>query len=218
MNEVIGDWTEERANSRRDARHPIIQDCAKRRIHYVLNKITSSSTCLELGAGDGFFSLPLSEHFQLTVTDASEGMLNKNPYTTNAKIMDAAKLSFDNESFEVLFEANMLHHVLDEKKIVQEMQRVSSRYIIILEPNPFNPLTLLLGLLLKDERKSLSFTKNFVRKLFSHPEWECISAQSYGLLPMNRCPHWFWKIFKKWDGVFPFIGLDNIFIFARKGK
>jgi len=54
-------------------------------------------------------------------------------------------LPFGDRSFDVVFEANLLHHVEDRTEVVREMARVSRRWVILIEPNRYNPLMLAFG-------------------------------------------------------------------------
>jgi len=47
---------------------------------------------------------------------------------------DACHLDFPDRSFDLVFERSSLHHILDWHKVVDEMIRVSSQYVLIEEP------------------------------------------------------------------------------------
>ncbi len=211
------EWDIEVADSRRDALHPIVADYAERRINHIRKKISGVKIdrCLELGAGDGFFSRVLNTHFDLTMVDSSEAMLAKNPVKKNQVIMDSTSLGFASNSFDVVFEANMLHHVKNMDQVLSEMHRVTRKYLVILEPNRNNPLTILLALSKEDERESLKFSKTFIESKMKDYNMELIESVNFGVIPANRCPMWFWKLMKKLDGVIPFFGLETILVYRK---
>jgi len=51
-------------------------------------------------------------------------MFSENPCSTIVQ-SDASELPVQTASFDVVFEANLLHHVNDRAKVVEEMARVS---------------------------------------------------------------------------------------------
>lgn len=212
------EWPKKMVWSRRDAFHPVVSDYARRRIQLIAKCLTSSSfdSCLELGAGDGFFSVQLMNYFRSFVaTDSSAEMLKKNPCSGSKIISNAEKLEFSDNSFDVVFEANMLHHTGDDRKAAEEMVRVSKDYVIVIEPNRLHPLTIILGLIKSHERKSLLFSKKYIKDLFSGLNVDLDYSVSFGVVPANKCPVFIWKILKYLDVVIPVLGLENILIFRK---
>ena len=218
MSPVLGDWSETKAKSRRDAGHPVVVDHVQRRIGWVLKNIQVDKvkTCLEIGSGDGFFSMNLMKHFDLTVSDSSPAMLKKNPFAGRKEVIDAREIAHPDGSFDLVFEANILHHIEEDRQVAKEMVRISSKYIVVLEPNRWNPLNFLLGIVKAEEKKSLQFSKNYVRELFEDLNVELVDAVSFGIIPANKCPVAVWRVLKFFDQVIPFLGLENIFVFRKK--
>ena len=66
-------------------------------------------------------------------------LLSQNPHGL-LTCGDAASLPFRDASFDLVFEANLLHHVSDANAVIGEMHRVSRKYVVLLEPNRYNPL------------------------------------------------------------------------------
>lgn len=211
-------WNDLQSFTRRSAEHPIVVDYAKRRLNEIQKYImldAEKNKCLDAGAGDGFFSLQLNEKYDLTIVDSSKLMLDKNPVKDNKLLMDCSSLNFGDNSFNIVFEANVLHHARDCDQILGELVRVSSDYIVILEPNRNHPLTIILGLLKKDERKSLLFSKRYVQMKMEKLNVVHVSSFSFGVIPANKAPIWFWKLMRSWDRSIPFFGLENILIYKK---
>ncbi|MHB9926046.1 MerR family transcriptional regulator [Clostridium botulinum] len=95
----------------------------------------SNIKILELGCGDASFwnknfnNIPLN--WEITLTDFSEGMLKdakKNLRETrsrfNFKIVNAEKIPFEEESFDVVIANHMLYHVPNINKALKEINRV----------------------------------------------------------------------------------------------
>ncbi len=110
----------------------------------------------------------------------------------------------------------MLHHETYDDAAIREMIRATRDYIVIIEPNALNPFTVLAGILRKEERKSLLFTRKFVSSKMMKYSLEEVTVFSCGFVPPFSMPEWAWKIVKLLDRRIPLVGLENIFIFRKK--
>lgn len=211
-------WNENESSSRRDSAHPVVKDYAKKRLAEILKYLPTeiiNTKCLDAGAGDGFFSLELKAWFDLSIVDSSMKMLEKNPVKEKVFLMDCAHLGFLDNSFNLVFEANMLHHASNVDDLLRELVRVSSDYIVVLEPNRNHPLTLLLAFLKKNERKSLLFSKRYVHRKMNKFNVRLVKSFSFGFVPANKTPYWLWRMFRCLDRPIPFFGLENIYIYKK---
>ncbi|MFA6410767.1 MAG: class I SAM-dependent methyltransferase [Candidatus Buchananbacteria bacterium] len=206
-------WEREKLNSRRSPNHAVVFSFANSKINEIKKVITldQTTTLLDVGAGNGFFSYPFAKICQVTAIDYSEKMIELNPAKTKM-VMDANYLNFTDDSFDVVFESCMLHHVKDCDKIIDEMIRISKEYIVIIEPNRNNPLTFMFGLLNKEERKSLRFSLNYLKKKLKNHNLKILSAFSHGAIAPNKVPEILLPIFEKIDKKIPIFGLDNVII------
>lgn len=207
-------WERNKINKRRLPTHPVIMAFVNSKINYI-NKFIDFSSCrnlLDVGAGNGYFSYYFEKILGICAIDYSEKMIALNP-AKNKQLMDAANLQFKNNSFDIVFESCMLHHVDDINKVIREMKRVSNKYLIFIEPNPVNPLTFLFGLVIKEERKSLPLFKKFLlKKIMADNDLKLINAASHGIIAPNKTPKILLPGLKIFDKKIPFLGLDNIII------
>jgi ubiquinone/menaquinone biosynthesis C-methylase UbiE len=99
-----------------------------------INKIENAKV-LEIGCGNGLFwkinSDRIPENWNITLTDFSDGMLKdaeKNIGKGNGNIkyevMDAEKIPYDSNSFDIIFANHMLYHITDRRKGLSEIRRV----------------------------------------------------------------------------------------------
>ena len=208
-------WSEQQAKKRRSWDHPIVKSYAEARVSYIFSHFAEKTmSCLELGAGDGFFSFPISmKVYELLVCDASSSMLTKNPIKTQLQrdIFDLGEL----KAFDLVFESNLLHHLDDDALALQLMTNQSKKYVVLVEPNPFHPLTILLYFLDPNERRSLRYRKRYTQQLAQAAGLELLDFTSFGLAPANRCPLWAWKILRFFERRIPLLGIENIFIFKK---
>jgi len=184
-------WRDEIQKQRRDPRHPIVKAYVEPKLRYICSKIDlgKNSTVLEVGGGNGYFSYYLDRISQLTATDFSPVILEQNPVGRKS-VMDARNLQFSDRSFDIVFCHALLHHIDPEERaaVVKEMKRVARRYVVAIEPNIYNPLMALFGLLKKEERGSLVFSPQYLKKLFTDTGLSVVSERSFGLLTPNRMP------------------------------
>lgn len=128
-----------------------------------LNKNTK---ILEIGCGDGEFTKRIVDlNLKITATDVTEKLLDrgrkylKNP-NISFRVENCEKLSFRNESFDIICGVSILHHVALDKTL-QEVYRVLKKRgkIFFTEPNIFNP-HILMGLHIPWIRKKMEFSPN----------------------------------------------------------
>ena len=137
--------------------------------------------------------------------DLSRVMLGKNPH--NRLIQgDALTTPFTSGRFDLVFEANLLHHVKDPLLVLKEMKRVSSRYVIVLEPNMRNPFMMANCLLVPHERAALQFTPGHVRRCFHKTGLTLIDQASMGMIFQNKTPGFLLPVLKRLDRPAPWGG------------
>lgn len=86
---------------------------------------------LDLGCGTGRFAIPLAieSHYRVTGADASPEMLAKAREKDKAgrvrwETQDAVKLTYCDQSFDILFLSHLLHHVDSPAAVIRECWRV----------------------------------------------------------------------------------------------
>jgi ubiquinone/menaquinone biosynthesis C-methylase UbiE len=107
---------------------------------------------LDFGCGDGTTSYFFSKHFPdqfihgIDISAASIKIANeKNIANSEFKIFDGEIIPFDSETFDVVFIANVLHHIDFElhQQVLCECRRVlkHNSSVFVFEHNPLNPVT-----------------------------------------------------------------------------
>ena len=125
--------------------------------------------------------------YHTVAIDFSGRMLQRN--SCSLKICGSAiELPFKNNSFDITFCSNLLHHLKYPREAVLEMKRVSRKYVILSEPNRNNPLIFLFGLLKKVERGTLKFSLRYMNKLVEEAELKVISASNIGIVLPRKTP------------------------------
>jgi len=215
----------EHIGKRRPPSHPVIQTYSSRKLNVILQNLRltfpkSQSdppyTLLEVGAGNGFFSLGLAEHFDIKCLDFSQRMLQLHPFAADRKIVgDVCRLPFHDKAFDIVFCANLLHHIEDPEAALSEMKRVSSKRVVVIEPNARNPLMALFGLIVPTERGTLRFTRRFLSKVADRVGLAPRFLTAHGALLPNKTPLPLLRLLSPFDRCIP-LGFYLIGIFEPK--
>lgn len=202
-------------SKRRTPSHPAVLAFAQPKLGFIEKSIGRGLRMLEVGAGNGYLSQTFAQAYDLTALDFSENMLRLNPLPDAQKVCgDAEKMPFEDESFDVVFCANLLHHLADPRVAVGEMKRVASKHVVLLEPNILNPLMFAFGFLKAEERGSLKFTPDYLRSLGIDLNMSLRAFASQGAVVPNKTPTAGLPLLRRVDAEYPVpLGFYNIAIF-----
>lgn len=158
---------------------------------------------LDVGCGNGTFMHYFASAPALKITglDISDAMLSKNS-SDNLIKASAEDLPFKNNSFDLVFEANLLHHTKNPEKILQEMKRVTKTYMVLIEPNRINPVMFLFSLFNKVERRGLRSSQKYIRYLLKRASLDLIYITSQGVITQNNTPKFLIPILKLFEKEF----------------
>lgn len=184
---------------KRSPNHPAVEACLKPKLEYIQNHIDLvGMRVLDIGCGNGFLTYYLSKITPTVGLDISREILSINP-CKQLVLGSALNMPFRDNSFDVVCCANLLHHLESPELAVDEMVRVSKEYIVICEPNKFNPLMALFSLITRGERRLLKLSlKKLLRKL------NVIGSCTLGSIVPNKTPLFALKLLQKIDGKYPF--------------
>jgi SAM-dependent methyltransferase len=182
-------WERKSLIKRRPPQHPVIENFVLPKIKEIrkIIPIKKETTLLDVGCGNGFFSYWWDKICDTTGVDYSETMINLNPITKKY-VMSAEDLKFPDSFFDIVFCNSLLYHVENINKAIDEMRRVSRKYLIISEPNAFNPLIFIFSVLNKQERRALKFSLGFLKRKIDYSGVKIISAFSHGVITPNKTP------------------------------
>ena len=158
---------------------------------------------LDVGCGPGLFSAFLDTQAQWVVgTDISTTMLQR-AIRKEAVLADALNLPFPNESFDVVFEANLLHHTDMPLGVLRDMARVSRKAVVLIEPNRNNPLMFALAVLVSHERGLFKFSRRYLDGLIQQAGLFPQQVWTTGMISQNKTPIFLVPFLKKFDFDFP---------------
>lgn len=209
-------WERKAIDDRRPPDHPVVRQYALSKIrqiqHYV--PLEKGTRLLDVGCGNGFFSHPFSQICDTIGVDFSGKMLAKNPIPQKL-LMEASHLCFQDFAFDVVFCHALLHHVENMDAVLQEMKRVSRKYVVVLEPNRNNPLMYLFSALVLEERQALRFSLGFLKEKMTRNGLKVVAAFSHGTTVPNKTPIVLLPLIKLLDFRYP-LGMTNILIAERQ--
>ncbi len=180
-------WESQR--KRRDPTDPIIAAFVQPKIDFMLRYVIlpGKARILDVGCGNGYFTYYLNQHGATFGVDYAAAMLALNPEERLSQA-SAFDLPFADDSYDLVFCSNLLHHVPEPAAVVREMRRVSRNYVVIHEPNRNNPAMLALGIVKLEERQSLQFTRAYVRTLAQQNDLHVLACETLGFVTPNRMP------------------------------
>ena len=183
---------------KRQASHQVVNFFSIQRIKYLTKylDIKSISTALDVGSGTSFSSYYFPKPINLTSLDFSLRNLKLNPMKNKIQA-SAFKLPFSNNSFDLVYGWDFLHHLDNPTNAVFEMARVTKKYIVLFEPNRNNPIQFIYALLNKNERGTLKFNKKKLIELMNQINFKLITCETVGWIfagasptfSLNLCKH-----------------------------
>jgi 2-polyprenyl-3-methyl-5-hydroxy-6-metoxy-1,4-benzoquinol methylase len=180
---------------------PVVKAYAQPKIEFICRHVSvkPETQFLDVGCGNGIFTVPFAKLSDNVLgIDTSENLLKENPHP-NVRVGDATQLDLPDNSFDVAFEANILHHIADPEAAVREMVRVSRSHVILLEPNRYNPLMALFGLLVREERGLLKSSRGALEALLTRCGARVTAALVTGMITQNATPEFLLPVLRLFD-------------------
>jgi SAM-dependent methyltransferase len=189
-------WAKERR--RRHPSHRVISAfvepvLAEVRATIGLDKKKTDFSILDIGCGNGYYSYYLAHDGKLVCLDFSSYMLSINPCKQRVCAL-SEKLPFPDNTFDLVFCSNLLHHLETPQVALNEMERVARHHVVVAEPNRAS-LPLLYSLK-KEERGMRKFSLSYVVGLFQKSQLHVQSAKRMGVILPNKMPGSLLPLFK----------------------
>ncbi|MDP3999862.1 MAG: class I SAM-dependent methyltransferase [bacterium] len=180
--------------------HPIVRFFAKQRIGYLKRYLDfrKIGSAFDVGCGDGFSTYYMGQEIKkVEGGDISEHMLDNNPVDRKKlRVIDAEKLDLPDDSYDLVYTWEVLHHLPHPEKAVAEMARVAKRHVVIYEPNRANVLQILWGLSQPQERGTLRSSKKYLTGLCRQAGLTVVRADYCGRILPNMTPRFAFRFLK----------------------
>jgi SAM-dependent methyltransferase len=125
---------------------------------------------------------------------------------------DIYHLPYADKSFDLVYCWEVMHHIKNMQSAIREMIRLSRHYILMYEPNAFNPLQVGFGLIAPSELGTLRFHPWFMKNHFRRAGLTKIRTFSVGTFTPNRTPLWLYKTLAALPYIVPLFGISNLAI------
>ncbi|MBU1247845.1 MAG: class I SAM-dependent methyltransferase [Proteobacteria bacterium] len=207
-------WEQEHGFRRSD--HPIVRYFASQRWQMIKRHLDASEvhTALDLGCGDGFSTLYAPDDWEIVCCDASLHMLRGNTHSKKA-LADACALPFADNTFDLVYTWELLHHVETPRTAMIEMRRVSKRFVLIFEPNPYNPAQLAFSYVDKEHswvrRNTFSHLPGLAKQAGLRIVWSTIG----GLIFPNKTPQWLFPLLRLLPFRLPLFGISQVLLLEK---
>jgi len=186
--------------------HPVVAAYVEPKLRFIDTCVNLRNVrILDVGCGNGVFAYYLKNRYgcAYTGTDISPFMLKKNPIRP-CLISNSLCLPFADNTFPLVFAANLLHHVSDPDRAVAEMARVAKHYVALVEPNALNPVMFGFSLAVQEERGGLRSLKNVLVRRMKKSGLMCVAGMTTGMISQNNTPARLVPLLKLFDVDFPF--------------
>jgi SAM-dependent methyltransferase len=183
----------------RDPMHPVVGAYADPKVRFLARHIPLEGKILDVGCGNGIFTLRFAKSgADVTGLDYSRHLLRQNGHS-RLVCGDATALPFPDRNFDVVFEANLLHHVTNRESVIREMSRTSRQYVVLLEPNRYNPLMFAFSLAVRAERGGLKSSMSRLVSEVSGCGLRVIDTLTTGMISQNNTPAALVPLLKRFD-------------------
>jgi SAM-dependent methyltransferase len=179
-------------HARRSPDHPCVTALFEPRATFLASLVqdVSQASVLDVGSGNGYLSVPLQTRFGWAVSlDLSAAMLERSPARSRVRA-SAIALPFADSSFDVVVCSHLLHHLVPPERVrtIREMARVSRGAVVLYEPNRNNPAMFLFGLLTREERMTLAFSRKYLAGLLRESGLARCDTRVEGVIVPNKMP------------------------------
>lgn len=200
----------------REYDHPIVAFFAHQRVRLIDEKINLSScnTILDVGCGNGFSTYYLSKKVRAKVYggDYSLKMLFTHPLNKEIINFDVLHLPFKDKQFDLVNAWEILHHIKHPENAVLEMVRVANKYIVIFEPNKWNPAQFAFALYGREHRLVLKYSKTYLINILKNcGVKKMVFYSKCGFIFPNKTPYFLFNIFKNFNFISSF-GISQVIV------
>jgi len=199
--------------------HKVIKFFAQQRINFLSQYVDFSDiqSALDVGCGIGVFAYYLPPIPSVIGIDISRLMLSTSPLPRNKLVQGSVShLPFSNESFDLVGSWDVLHHIENPLPAIQEMSRVSKRWVVLFEPNRYNPGQIICALTEELSQWGLRYSLSYMKKMVDQVNLKIVKSAVVGCIFPHMTPVPIFQLLKYVPFEIPFFGISNVLICEKK--
>ena len=199
----------------RPPEHPVQIQFAEQRFKYLdrLIKFEDVESALDIGCGNGVGTVSLRRRVDVAFgLDMSAHLLNQMTEDIIGIRADSSSLPLRDKSVDLSMCWEMMHHVPDPLPVFREMCRVTRKWVVLFEPNRWNPLQAGFALVMPQERLMLRRARSFLIKTMEQAGLHVVHHATVGCIFPNKSPIWLARVLRLMPFRIPWLGISNLLI------
>lgn len=209
------DYWESSKPGLRAAEHFVQTLFAEQRFEYISRfvQFDDVSDALDIGCGNGVGTVSLKRRVDTVFgLDMSAYLLWQMPGDIVGIRGDASRLPLRDNSVDLAMAWEIIHHIIDPVPVLAEMRRVSRKWVVLFDPNRWNPLQAGFSLVVSKERLGLRNTRRYLTKIMDQAGLKVVHYATVGCIFPNKSPRWLARILCKAPFRIPFLGISHLLI------
>ncbi len=199
----------------RASNHPVQVQFAEQRFEYLgrLIPFQNVESALDIGCGNGVGTGGLNRRVNMVFgLDMSGYLLSQMPDDIIGIRGDASRLPLRDKTIDLSMAWEVIHHIVDPVPVLLEMRRVTRKWIVLFEPNRWNPLQAGFSLAVPSERLGLRNTRAYLTGIMEKAGLKVVHYATVGCIFPNKSPVWLAKILRKCPFRIPYFGISHLLI------
>lgn len=195
--------------------HPVQVQFAQQRFEYLDRHIPFENVQigLDVGCGNGVGTVSLRARVNTVFgLDMSSYLLSQMPNNIIGIRGDASRLPLRDNSVDFSMTWELIHHIRDPVFVLREMRRVTRRWVVLFEPNRWNPLLAGFSLAVPEERLALRNSRAYLVKVAEKAGLNIVHYATVGCIFPNKSPLWLATILAKLPFKIPYLGISHLLV------
>ena len=207
-------YWEEEEDVYRPYDHVVARGFARQRAEFVRANVPFDEidSAIDVGAGNGMSTHCLEDDVETIFSlDYSRRLLTQSPARLRMR-GDAYRLPFRDNSVDLVYSWELLHHVHQPRTVLAEMCRVARKYVYFFEPNRWNPAQIAFATVSKHDRACLRNSRGYFATEIAEAGLEIVRHRCVGWFTPNVPPVWLYRVLEVFPFEMPGIGLSHFFL------
>ena len=195
--------------------HPAQVQFAEQRFQYLSRFIPFQDvqSSLDVGCGNGVGTISLNRRVDVVFgLDMSWYLLNQMPDNIVGIRGDASRLPLQVKAVDLSMAWELMLHIENPVPVLLEMCSVTRRWVVLFEPNRWNPLQAGFSLAVSKERLGLRNTRSYLTNIMAKARLNVVHYATVGCIFPNNSPIWLASVLGKVPFKIPYLGISHLLI------